>query len=43
MRANLSNPQEDLDDSKVGLTYKTPAEPESLKKWGKILREPLKK
>ena len=40
MRANLSDPQDDLNDSEVGLTYKIPAEPESLEKWREILREP---
>ena len=40
MRANLSDPQEDLDDSEAGLTYKTPAELESLEKWRETLREP---
>ena len=32
MRANLLDPQENLNDPEVGLTYKTPAEPASLEK-----------
>ena len=43
MRANLSDPREDLDNSKTELTYKIPAEPESLEKWRETLREPPKR
>ena len=41
MRANLSDPREDLDDFEVGLTYKTPAELESLEKRRETLKKPL--
>ena len=40
MRDNLSDPREDLDDSKVRLTYKIHAEPESFKKQRETHREP---
>ena len=41
VRANLPDPQEDLDNSEVGLTYKIPVEPESFEKRRKILRKTL--
>ena len=40
VRYNLSDPRDDLDDFEVGLTNKTPAEPESFEKWWETLREP---
>ena len=41
VRANLSESREDLDDSEVGLTYKTPVEYESFEKWRETLRKSL--
>ena len=41
MRANLLDPQENLNDPEVGLTYKTPTEPKLLKKWRETLRKSL--
>ena len=41
MRDNLLDLPEDLDNFEVGLTYKTPTEPESFKKSMETLREPL--
>ena len=43
MRDYLPDPREDLDDSEVGLTYKTPAESESFEKQRETLRKSLER